>query len=185
MGAGLGLLWRAEVAWNGWSGLQWMSATHFAVPAGVLVFLGWLARAPVVRATGRRWGLLGFAAPFAAISMVLLDVGLRLMFGRFGDLLLGSGLTFANLAAMPTFGFGWGKLLGHPLPWWSLPVSVTGVLAAFPLAVGALMVVDPAHADAIHAVKTGMIIPFVVVPLGLPWELAPSESAGQDGPVDG
>ncbi len=38
-----GLLWRAEVEWHGWAGLTWLDHFHWAVPIGVLLFLGWLA----------------------------------------------------------------------------------------------------------------------------------------------
>ena len=53
--------------------------------------------------------------------------------------------------------------------WWSLAISLGLSVAAGPAAVWLLRVVEPAHADDIHAVKTGAAVPFVVFALGVPW----------------
>ena len=79
----LGVVWRGEVEWHGWDGLRWVGYFHWAVPVGGIAFLAWLASTPVVRAVGRRWGLLGIALPHAVLSIWLTHECLFGMFNRF------------------------------------------------------------------------------------------------------
>ncbi|MCB9677170.1 MAG: hypothetical protein H6737_18780 [Alphaproteobacteria bacterium] len=170
----LGVVWRGEVEWHGWDGLRWVGYFHWAVPVGGIAFLAWLASTPVVRAVGRRWGLLGIALPHAVLSIWLTH---ECLFGMFNRFAVGAPffllVLFANAFFAPVVAWGVGRVLHHPLPAWSLLASVTLSVGTPFLAYAALGVIDPLHADAIHAVKTGMAVPFVVLAFGLPWAVAP------------
>ncbi len=64
--------------------------------------------------------------------------------------------------------------LGARLAWPLLPASVALAVLSGPAAVAALSVLDPNHADGIHAVKAGASVPFAVWALGVPWVFRPS-----------
>ena len=56
-----------------------------------------------------------------------------------------------------------------------------------PLACWLLTWLEPSHSDAIHAVKTGAMVPFVVIAMGLPWvrQVRRGPSAGGSGIISG
>lgn len=158
----LTLLWRVELEWHGWHGLIWVGYTHWAVPIGAALFLGWVSRTEMARVHGHRWGLIGLAVPFAVFTLWTQSFALRGALARFGNPLL-LGIAAANTLFMAPSAFAIGRLTRHPLPWWTLPVSwflVAGHLFLASVVFGI---------DLIHAVKTGWSIPFVVFGLGLPW----------------
>jgi len=175
----LAALWRAEVEWHGWAGLTWISYPHLAVPLGAALFLAWVAQTRIVRATGRRWGLLGLALPYAATTLLgyamLLRMGLQ-TWGVPPALLVALGLVFA----WPLVAFGIGRITGHPLSWRLLAPSSLLVWAHLPL--GSLVA-----GDAIHAVKTGAAVVPMVIGLGLPWTTRPPPSVDRRpaGPPEG
>ncbi|HVK71657.1 MAG TPA: hypothetical protein VM694_44690 [Polyangium sp.] len=163
-----GALWRLEVEWRGWEGLRWAGYFHFAVPIGVASFLVWTWLFLDVPSRRRRAAIIAVLALFAAIAVPLTEASLRTVFSRFSFV--------------------------HPLPWpvlfwWLLsPSLVVGVLRAFRVSVEsrrwvlgqALFVaawplatlvtqVIPQHgySDAMHAFKSGLVVPFFVVALGL------------------
>lgn len=171
-------LWRAETAWHGWEGLLWVGYTHWAVPIGAAMFLTWVATSPMARIHGHRWGLIGLAVPFAAFTLWTQSWALRGALARFGNPLL-LGIAVANTVFMAPNAFAIGRVTRHPLPWWSLVASTALVTLHLPLASLLFGI------DAVHAVKTGLSIPFVVIGLGLPWTArahlqATSERPGSD-----
>lgn len=170
--------WRAEVEWHGWAGLTWTRYTHWAVPAGVLAFLAWVAL--FARTRRARWGL-----P-AALGLLALPSGfgvcfvLLSTFGRYGLV----GLAHPRHSVAEVLGTvlalwlqpvllvqGVGAAFGVRSTWARRAASLLLWLLALPLGSLALRVLEPAHADALHAVKTGAAVPFLLFALGLP--LAP------------
>jgi len=163
-----GALWRLEVEWRGWAGLAWIEYFHLAVPVGVALFLVWTWFFLDVASGRKRAAVVAVLALFASLAVPFTEWSLRMAFNRF------------------FFMRGFLKLL---LFWWLLsPSLVAGVLRAFrvpvtlrswalsqALFVGAWPIatavaeVFPQHgyADAIHAFKSGLVVPFFVVALGI------------------
>jgi hypothetical protein len=158
----LTVLWRVELGWHGWHGLIWVGVTHWAVPIGAGLFLAWLLRTEMARVHGHRWGLLGLALPFALFTLWTQSYALRGALARFGNPLL-LGIAAANTLGMAPVAFAIGRVTRHPLPW-ALLLPSTLLVAGHLLWAQLLFGVD-----LVHAVKTGLSIPFVVFGLGLPW----------------
>jgi hypothetical protein len=177
----LAVVWRAEVELHGWDGLIWISYFHWAVPVGVVAFLAWVATSANAPSGRRRWVLLALGCVYAAVVLNWESVVLTTVFysGAF-DIIAGTSsivwieaMVLASVFGVPLGAFVLARLCGATLPWWSLVLSLCLSAAAGPAAVWLLRVVDPAHADDIHAVKTGAAVPFVVFALGVPWAARP------------
>lgn len=172
----LALVWRAEVEWHGWEGLIWVAAPHRAVPVGVVAFVAWTLTTEMAP-TGRvaRAKLLVFGVTWAAITLWLLDEHLRILFGRWflpptrGQLVAMMVRLLAVSIATPIGAFLLGRATGARLRLWTLPVSITIFLAALPLGMWVLPLVEPSHTGIEHAVKTGAAVPFAVLGMGIPW----------------
>ena len=197
LGLAAGALWRLEVELHGWEGLLWLGYPHLAVPAGAALFLAWVLRSPLAPTGRRRVGFALYAALYAAVALGGLEQALTLAFG-FADaedwaMLAGSPLrTFlfpavTSILAAPLGAFLLATSLGVRLAWPLLPVSVALAALAGPAAVAALSVLDPNHADGIHAVKTGAAVPFAVWGLGVPWVFrrSPKRPTGSPAAVGG
>ncbi|MBL8603446.1 MAG: hypothetical protein JNK72_16090 [Myxococcales bacterium] len=158
--------WRVELYHHGWPGLAWTAYFHRAIALGVAGYLVWLgvalrARVGVMLAVVVGLGLL--AAPLYAV----MRGGLVMAFGRFPlglhPWVLGcwflpwaTVLCAARLAGLRPHT---ARVVGSWLLW----------AGALPLGTAWLMLTAPAFADAVHAVKTGAAIPFLIVSLGLPF----------------
>jgi hypothetical protein len=171
------LLWRAEVEWNGWDGLLWVEYFHWALPAGVLLFWGWVVlRAPATPAHPGPRAVLAVLLPTYAVLVlynlqsVLFTAHSRLFFLFEGS--LWQLASFVGVAALaPAGAYMVGLLCGARLWWPTLPMSWALYLATFPLGIGALLLLEPSRADLVHSVKTGAAVPFAVFAFGLPWAL--------------
>lgn len=163
-----GALWRLEIEWRGWEGLAWTEYFHLAVPAAVAAFLAWTWFFLDVPSPRRRAAIVAALALFAAITVPLTESSLRTAFNRF---------FFASSLPWPL------------LFWWLLtPSLVVGILRAFrvpvearrwvlgqalfvaawPLAATVIQVLPQhGHTDAIHALKSGLVVPFFVLALGI------------------
>jgi hypothetical protein len=163
------VFWRAEVEWRGWDGLTWIRYFHVAVPAAIAVFLVWIwvwLDAP----SGRKKARVIFVLTLCALIATPLTEGcLKAAFSRFRFFVVGPF---------------WPLLF-----WWLLsPTIVVGILRAFRISIGwrrwalgqilfvlawplatVLIQVFPQHGhmDATHAFKSGLVVPFFLVALGM------------------
>jgi hypothetical protein len=177
-----GIIWRIEVEMQGWSGLKWISYFHWAVPIGVILFAVWLAifsTIPVLKT--RLWLACGFLV--AAIPLYFI---LSISFSYF---FLSGPTAFTTMANLGTVVFSllrlsilfvypailvlaWvaAKRCGLRLNWRIYGLSAIVFLGAFPLAILGITIVEKnINADAIHAIKTGWIFPFMTIGLGIPF----------------
>jgi len=178
-------LWRLELAWRGWDGLGWIDWFHLALPAGIALFVGWVLRitslAPrarlrlgvmlAVTAAGlgalASWSLrLGFATgsralPLATMSPVL-AVALRM---AWVPVLLSAPIAMCAIA----------RSTGLRVTLLRAAISVAVFCAALPLARALLVVTGHrGGSDAVHALKSGFVIPWLVIGLGIPFLRTPS-----------
>lgn len=79
----------------------------------------------------------------------------------------------------------WGALRagGVRSPFWTVPISALIQFWAWPLSIWLLALLDhKGGADPEHALKTGFVIPWLVIAVGLPLVVAPSRRAAQTAP---
>lgn len=181
-----GVAWRAELELRGgWQSLKWIGYFHWAVPVCVLAFIVWVVSCVRVQ---RPWLFAAVLVWFASISHVALKIALPLYFGG----------GFYEMHAMTILGFGnfnagqdrlWILWWGLPLFWFLIPLAfclfcrVFGahITIARALASAVLFTVswpfaifvrgffeDRGSPDLIHALKSGFVVPFLVLSLGLP-----------------
>jgi hypothetical protein len=173
-----GLLWRVEVEIRGWTGLVWLSYFHMAIPIGSGLFLAWLHSFLPIEAHARLRAT-AIAVVFAAGAYVLLEASLSYYFVT-GPV---SVLYFAPfpepfwrplrysavavLAAIPGIGALLMRSVGLRIPALAVVTSSCSLLVAVPLSVACLAVLPGSiPADHIHALKSGMLIPFWVLGFG-------------------
>lgn len=189
-----GLVWRWELEMRGgWAGLQWLGYFHWAVVAAGVGFVSW---AVIMGTATRRWLLGGLLVLFAVPAYWIADVLLRMRFGAsgpaiFASAVFGSGGDFGraqeNLERAHASLLFWFHL--SPLLWMGLPLLFCWVcqlcgarlsvwkclfsmglfVLSWPIAVGVRMLFEErGGADFIHALKSGFVIPFLIIALGLP-----------------
>jgi hypothetical protein len=188
-----GLAWRAELEMRGgWPGLTWIGYFHFAIPVFVGAFIFWsTVVAPVRR---RAW----FGCVLAALACVgagaswlaiyLRNIGgpngliflINLGGGPDGDFALGMRrfkmlfwLSYGVWPLIPLSFCVCCRHFGVAVTWRRAALSAALFVASWPLAVAVrwcvgLVVVVPGYHDLIHALKSGYVIPFLMLSLGLP-----------------
>jgi hypothetical protein len=192
--------WRAEVFQHGWAGWTWISYFHWAVPAGVLLFVAWAAVFSGVRPFSR---CLLFVVTTAAYAVVASWIAAGTLYSHFFTVFVGppqnvSPLTvpgqrlmwyslaiFLVYPAIPVGacaivrGFGLRPTILH----WILCIGL--FLAATPLAI---LMLDVTHHEGgghtINAIKSGFIIPLLMIGLGvpllrLPWQKGDAKGQAQ------
>lgn len=175
--AGIG--WRAELELRtGWASLDWISQFHWAVPAGVLAFILWVLSVTRVKSPA------AFAAALLLYSIaghVVVESLLKAAFGRWIILsddaetslvrqMYTQKLTYFLLLILVPFTFSLlCRLFGVRVR--ILPVLVSAVLFMLSwliAAYGFFYLEGHGDADLIHALKSGYIIPILILSLGLP-----------------
>jgi len=187
-----GVAWRAELQLrSGWASLAWLEFFHWAVPVSVAAFIAWAACFAVVR---RRLLFVAALIGFAGLGHTAAEVALRLFF------IAGPSAGFA-IASLGGGDFGAGVSRFEMLRWaaivvWPLiplsfcllchlfgaHITLSAVLSSaalftisWPLAVFVRGFFEHhGSPDLIHALKSGFVIPFLVVSLGLPLLHLPS-----------
>ncbi|MFO1489641.1 MAG: hypothetical protein U1F77_17870 [Kiritimatiellia bacterium] len=173
-------MWRIELEIHGWGGLDWIGYFHCAIPAGYVLFLGWVGRyAPVQSRPRKIWLLLALGITACAWFLVVnyaayfrfvggpVFLMLMMHFGEENVMLihrmsvLAIPLTpFAFLLVLYCFGLRPG--------WRRITTSLFIYCLSFPVSIQMLdMIPPPGEADFLHAIKSGFVIPFLVVGLGV------------------
>jgi hypothetical protein len=163
------VLWRTEVEWRDWDGLDWIGYFHIAVPVAVALFLGWVwvwLDAPSPR---KKVGLIGALSLFGLIATPLTEACLKTALNRFAFLVVGLWwyLLFWWLLT-PTIVVGILRAFQISASWRRWALGQTLFVLAWPLAT-ALIYLFPQHGytDAIHAFKSGFVAPFFLFALGI------------------
>jgi hypothetical protein len=163
-----GALWRAEVEHHGWAGLRWIAYFHWAVPAGVAGFLAWVAWWVDAATPRRRLTLTLSLAAYAALAIPATEASLRMLFTRWGPPSLWVLPLFAWWLLAPT-SVAVLLLFNRTPPGWRRWLASQGLfIAAFPVAT-ALIHLAPqhGHSDLLHALKSGLLAPWLVLALGV------------------
>ncbi len=184
LGAGAG--WRMELELRGgWAGLAWLGYFHWAVPVFVGGFVLWSA---VFGEVERRTALLVTLVGFSIGAYLLCVVALGLFFATgpsaaIASLQLGMGnieiglrrfevAHWAILVIWPLIPIAFCHLLrrfGTPITPFRAMCSSTFFVLSWPVAVFVRGFFERSgSSDLIHALKSGFVVPFLVVSLGIP-----------------
>lgn len=176
-----GVLWRLEIEYHGWAGLIWLSYFHLAVPMACGLFLLWANQLMDVNWKKRIFINLTLIV-YGVLIYQCLVTALTYFFatGPFGFLLelqtssgLLSLLRYSIIVLIPFIPVGaylllWAFRIQPPLKF--LLFSTIGIIISIPLSVTLLEVIDhKGGADAIHSVKSGMLVPFWIFSMGWLW----------------
>jgi len=180
-------LWRAEVEWHGWGGLTWLGYFHWAVPISAGVFIAWIAVFCGVRPWWKRMALIAVEILFAVAALWAGKATMWWYFGNgpffdysspFGrvyfqplgpwNVVLPGFLLFIVYPLVPLLGCAIARAFGACRTWKHWLVSNAVFLAAYPVAYAAMGLTRFGwDLDAsIHTIKTGFIVPLLIVGLG-------------------
>lgn len=177
-----GLIWRWEVEYHGWTGLGWLGYFHFAIPAGFCLFLCWanvfalglrdidLTKRIYLNVTAILFGLVMYILlKFTLIYYFVTGPSAMMVFMHKSAWEI-AALRSAVYVVIPMLPLGvWGILLlfGQQVALRRCLMSIAGMCLAFPLSVLLLTLVNHKGGhDTIHAIKSGMVIPFWVLSVG-------------------
>lgn len=161
------LAWRRELYAHGWVGLDWIGYFHRAIPLGVALWIAWAVAAVRVPSRRRRTAL-AVALVVGSIPMYFSAwMAATVGFHRFGGGI--NEFTAALWLLPPLVVIALGAAVGARTTWALRAASLVLWAGALPLGVLWLRVTAPDFADALHAIKTGAAIPWLVVALGLPF----------------
>ena len=176
------VLWRAEVEYHGWAGLTWIGYFHWAVPAGVGLFIAWLAVFSGITPLWRRALFLVTAGAFAVVAYRVSYWALWHYFHPLGWMFstpnpskarveLYLGAVYLVYPGVPVCACLIARLFGVRLKVAHWLLTVVLFVAACPFAVGMLHLTDHAGKNnpIIHTIKSGFIIPLLVIGLGVPF----------------
>ncbi len=174
----IGVLWRLELEHLGWEGLTWVSYYHYAVPAGLLLFIVWANLSLNISLKKRIW-LNGIGLFFGMISFYFIEMSLRATFiggpsamflmelPTWKLLLLVNG----HLVLLPFLVIGSFivlKLFKLNVSWVRLGIAIIIMIGAAPVSIWLLgLIGHQGSHDVIHTLKSGIIIPFIVFAVGL------------------
>ncbi len=178
---------------HGWAGLDWIGYFHWAIPAGAALFLGWLFVSVPARSNVQRSALVLTAAVAGAIWFQVVLFALYYHFNTgpsaFLQMLAVGESTYSQYAdviytvvpATPLLFAGLLFAFGFRPKTVQLILALLVYALACPVSVVILAVLDHrGGADAIHTIKSGIIIPFLVIGLGI---LVPMKGQGQQSPA--
>jgi hypothetical protein len=173
----IALVWRVEVELRGWDGLGWLGYTHLAIPLGGMLFLGWVwlvsrsqEHAPKVIGLAAIWGTLAWCILDYAASAYfvggLAATGYMITLGALFDHVcwLSPAIWGASILALYA---GYSLIFRFPpFVWLGGFVLWTGSWHLGLLVIS--IVPERGYPDLIHSLKTGWMIPFCVIAVGMP-----------------
>jgi len=183
-------LWRAEVEWHGWDGLTWLGYFHWAVPISAASFIVWVVIFCSVRPWWKRAALIVAEILFAIVAllaaggtmvsyfivsrgnddwaMLLFESGCTLQLGAWSAP-IPAFLLLVAYPLVPLIGCAIARAFGACRTWKHWLVSNVIFLAAYPTAYTAMGLTRFGwnHDASIHTIKTGFIVPLLIVGLGV------------------
>ena len=167
---------------HGWAGLTWISYPHVAIPIGGGLFIVWLALAAPLPTITRRVVLACAAALYACVAYYIAGLALQWHFATGPSAMIMSiglsrfevyafqSLIYLLYPLLPIGACLIGRMFGVRITLRDALVSVMVTMAACPIAM--VLLAATKHiggADEIHTIKSGFIVPLLVIGLGLPF----------------
>ncbi len=186
--------WRLELELHGWKGLDWLGYFHWAIPVGVLLFLSWLFVYCPITSPTKRFLLVCVTGCVAVVWFLVVEFSLYYYFNggpsafiRFlavGEIQyrIYMNLIYAVIPFTPLIFATVLRLFGLKFKVRQLWAAVLIYNLACPVSIIILAVLQHrGGADALHTIKSGVIIPFLVVGLGI---LVPTKNKGPTMPLE-
>lgn len=172
-------VWWTEVQLRGWDGLQWVGYFHLAIPFGIAMFLIWLNFSCGITSVAKRLAYLGAMAAFTVIAYRIAKWSLYWCFGAiqvwapFEEWPLTYRLSlfsiYAVLPMIPLVFLGISRFFGIRPHLFAVVLGLAVYGFSVPLSILIIKLFNHRGApDAIHAIKTGFCIPFLILGLGVP-----------------
>jgi len=186
----IALIWRLEVEFRGWDGLTWLGYFHLAIPIGGLLFLGWICLAarssPLLSrivAVVAVWGVAtSFVLDYAASAYFVggpSAIGFSMMLGPVFDHIhwVAPLIWLASLLVLYS---GYRRIFRFPSSTWIIGTILW--VCSWHIGLLAITVLpERGYEDLIHSLKTGWMIPFCVIAVGLPVLYTPQKESEQGG----
>jgi hypothetical protein len=182
------VLWRAEVEIHGWHGLIWLSYFHWAVPAGILMFAAWLALFSAIHPLGRRIAFAITFVAFAAVAYLIAYSSITTFYSRvLGPLSMFPWWfrmwyfsIFVIFPLVPIVFLLLARFFCAHITVWRSALSLGVYTSAFPIAILLLhMVAHKGQPDFLHAIKSGFVIPLLILSFGIPFLVGEAGHRGQ------
>ena len=173
-----GFIWRAELELTtGWASLDWISHFHWAVPAGVLAFIIWVLFVTRVLRPGVFAAALfvhAFLAYFAVSRLLLFSFGrIIILFddeknSALHQLAVEKLVSFLLIVLVPLTFSILCRFFGVRVRLQPVISSAVLFMLSWPLAAFTFFIIEHRELDPIHALKSGYVIPMLILSLGLP-----------------
>lgn len=185
LAVGSGVAWRLELETRGgWAGLAWVNYVHWCLPIAVAAFIAWAGIvAPVRKRAFFVFALVCLATvAYAGVEMILREVWLQsapIFLVYAAGLHLPRVFPFDGALGIWVVPIFWAliplafslvcRIFGAPIDPYRAALGATLFVMSWPVAILLLGALDhPGGADEIHAIKSGVVIPFLIFSLGLP-----------------
>lgn len=175
----IGLIWRLEVEYYGWHGLIWISYFHLAIPVGFFIFMSWVNMTIKLNVLNRIYfnvvaliiGVTSFYLLFKSLEynyssgpsgLWLLFTTPRWEFYFYRYLPIGITLLLPISILLNV------RLFGYYVSVRYLLLSIIGLVFSIPFSIIVLWVTNHIGGpNIIHAIKSGIVFPFIIISLGL------------------
>ncbi len=173
-----GAIWRIEVEYHGWNGLNWIGYYHWAVPISLIIFLFW-ANLLFDFSLKKRLAINAAALLISAFLLYWLSKFLVFLFNAGPSAMLmhfqmGEWTrlfySYAIYILIPLFPISAAiilRLANVKCSWYYVAISVIAMFLSIPLA---CYILDWTNhiggANYIHAIKSGVLIPFSLFSMG-------------------
>jgi hypothetical protein len=182
------VVWRVEVEIHGWHGLVWLSYFHWAVPTGILMFAAWLAVFSVIRPLRRRITFAITFVAFAAMAYLIAYSSITTFYSRvMGPLSVFPWWFriwyfsfFIIFPLVPIVFLLIARFFCAHITIWRSALSLGLYACSFPIAILLLrLVAHKGQSDFLHAIKSGFVIPFLILSFGIPFVFGETMDRGQ------
>jgi hypothetical protein len=167
-----GVFWRVEIEYHGWGGLKWLSYFQLAIPFSFILLMIWFNLN--VKLSIIKRSVFNFVSLIYVFLMyILISSSLHYPYSKmlaftseFSFVLY--RLAYILIPLVTTGAFLILKLFKIKSNWKKLLYSTALFLLAIPLSIFILKIINHiGSADFIHAIKSGIIIPFWVFSIGI------------------
>lgn len=175
LGVAAGVGWRIELENRfGWDGLKWTTGHYWTEPVAVLLFIAWAAWVAPVH---NRAGFVGALLIMAFVGSLATRLAADFLFARFGASFF---VSLAIWLLIPVSFGALGRLFGAPVTLLKTICSTLLFVLSWPVAIFVRTFFEQrGSSDFIHALKSGFVIPFLVLSLGLPLLAFPAGRSGR------
>ncbi|PCJ63926.1 MAG: hypothetical protein COA58_14950 [Bacteroidetes bacterium] len=170
-----GLLWRIELEYHGWAALGWISYFHNAIPVGFVLFMVWANS--VVKLPIKKRLLLNIVSILFAISVfyavnyslhTMYVINLAIFDASDLEIFIHVTSIFFIVPLVILCAFLLLRIFGFRVHWKHLLWSLLFILVSIPVSIFLLDLVNhKGSSNFIHTIKSGFIIPWIVLSLGV------------------